>query len=475
MYRYTRSFLLLTILAFLLSKSQFVKAQGNSATEFTLEDCIQYALQNNKTLQNARFDEYIADASVKEIISSGYPQINGSADLQYFASLPTSILPGIFNPKVDPVTGDPIIDPETGQPVPGDPLEVKFGFPWQSTAGIQLNQLIFDGTFFIGLQAAKTFVELSEVNTSRSQEEVALAVSKAYYQALISEEQLNLIDANIERLKTLYTETQSLNEAGFVEKIDVDRLNISYNNLKLEKSKVERFVELSKSMLKFQMGMPISEPISFSEKARELMETPNMEIVLDDFDPNNRIEFTLLSTRLKLENYNLRRYRAGYMPSLYGFTSMQWNAQRDEFNLFSTNEKWFPIAVMGLQLNIPIFDGFRKHQQIQQSKLAIRKIENEEIILQQSVSLEIQSAVTNLNNSLETLNAAEKNVELAREVYRVSQIKYKEGVGSSLELNDAETQLKQAESSQLSGMFEYLMAKLELQKAKGEFSKYHTR
>ena len=130
---------------------------------------------------------------------------------------------------------------------------------------------------------------------------------------------------------------------------------------------------------------------------------------------------------------------------------------------------------MGLQLNIPIFDGFRKHQQIQQSKLAIRKIENEEIILQQSVSLEIQSAVTNLNNSLETLNAAEKNVELAREVYRVSQIKYKEGVGSSLELNDAETQLKQAESSQLSGMFEYLMAKLELQKAKGEFSKYHTR
>ena len=474
MYRYLRSIICFTALSLILGISQPVIGQ-EAATDYSLEECIQYALKNNKTLQNARFDEYIAAASVKEILSSGYPQINGSGDLQYFASLPTSILPGIFNPQVDPVTGQPIVDPETGQPVPGDPLEVRFGFPWQSTLGIQVNQLIADGTFFIGLKAARTFVELSEVNTSRSQEEVALAVSQAYYQALIAEEQLNLIDANIERLKTLYTETKALNEAGFVEKIDVDRLSISYNNLKLEKAKIERFVDLSKSMLKFQMGMPIEEDISFNETPQDLMETPNMQLVLDDFNPINRIEFSLLATQKKLENYNLRRYKAGYMPSLYGFGATQLNAQRNEFNLFSTDERWFPIVLVGLQLNVPIFDGFRKHNQIQQSKLAIKKLENQEEILKQSISLEIQSAITNLNNSLQTLEASEKNLELAKEVYKVSQIKYKEGVGSSLELNDAETQLKQAESTYLSGMFEYLMAKLELQKAKGEFSKYHTR
>lgn len=466
----------LSILFSLLLTGWALRGTAQSESfDFDLDACIQYAIENNKNIQNARFDEYISKASVREITAMGYPQISGSADMNYYIDLPTSILPGILNPVIDPNTGQPVIDPETGEPVPGPPIELQFGFPWNSNIGVTANQLIFDGTFFVGLQASRTYVELAERNTSRTQEETALAVSKAYYQTLITREQLNLLDANINRVKKMFDETRAMNEEGFVEKIDVDRIEINYTNLKLEKNKLERLARLSLDLLKFQMGMPIQTTLTLKETTADLASEPVLAVTPEDFNPQNRIEYSILETQLRLENYNLKRYKVGYLPSLYAFGSYQWNAQRNEFNFFNSEEKWFPIGVVGLQLNVPIFDGFKKQQQIQQSRMAIRKIENNFDLLEQSVAMEIRNAQTTLVNARETLQTSEKNKELAQKVYNVSQIKYKEGVGSSLEVNDAENQLKQAESAYLSGLFEYLMAKLELQKARGEFSRYHTR
>lgn len=429
-----------------------------------LEGCIRYALDHNRDIQNARFDLYIAQAQVKEVLASGFPQITGSVDLQFFPSLPTTILPGDFNPVVDPVTG------ETR---PGDPVEVRFGFPWQSTAGLSINQLIADGTFFIGLKGARTFEELSSRAADRSREEVALAVSKAYYQALMAGEQLALVDANLDRVRKLFTETRALNEAGFAEKIDVDRLQINLTNLELEREKVARFGILSHSLLKFQMGMPIAEPLRLQGSVETLAEAPGLTLSLGDLDPANRIEYRLLQTQERLEQYNTQRIRAGYLPSLYGFSSLQVNAQRDAFNFFDPNERWFPIVVVGLQLNVPIFDGFRKRAQVQQSQLELRKIRTQYDQFTQAMQLEVQTAHHQLMDAYNTVQATRANVGLARRVFEVAEIKYKEGVGSSLEVKDAESQLKEAEGNYLNGMYQYLMAKLEMQKARGEFARYH--
>ncbi|RMG59258.1 MAG: TolC family protein [Bacteroidetes bacterium] len=429
-----------------------------------LEACIAYALDHNPTVQNARFDTYIAQAQVKEVMASGYPQVNGTVDLQYFPSLPTTILPGDFNPVVDPVTG------ETR---PGDPLEVRFGFPWQSTAGIGINQLFFDGTFFIGLKGARTYEELSIRAADRTREETALAVSQAYFQALMAKEQLALIDANLLRVRKLFTETRALNEAGFAEKIDVDRLQINLTNLELEREKIDRFVVLARTLLKFQMGMPVDQPLALKGSVSELAEAPAPPLSLGDLDPTNRVEYRLLQTQERIEQYNTQRIRAGYLPSLYGFSNMQVNAQRDAFDFFDTNQKWFPIVVMGFQLNVPIFDGFRKRAQVQQSQLELRKIRNQFDQFALSMQVEVQTAYHKMQDAYNTVQATQANVELARRVYEVAEIKYREGVGSSLEINDAESQLKQAEANYLNGMYQYLMAELELQKARGEFSRYH--
>ena len=438
--------------------------RAQDSLSLDLEGCIAYALDHNHTVQNARFDVYIAQAQVKEVMASGYPQVNGSVDVQYFPSLPTTILPGDFNPVVDPVTG------ETR---PGEPLEVRFGFPWQSTAGFGLNQLIFDGTFFIGLKGARTFEELSERAADRTREETALAVSRAYYQALMATEQLALVDANLARVRKLFTETRALNEAGFAEKIDVDRLQINLTNLELEREKVRRFTGLSRQLLKFQMGMPVQQGLKLQGSVTDLEETPPTPLALGDLDPANRIEYQMLQTQERLEQYNTQRIRAGYMPSLYGFGNFQVNAQRDAFDFFDPNERWFPIVVVGLQLNVPIFDGFRKRAQVQQSQLELRKIRNQYDQFTQSMQVEVLSAHHQLLDAYDALQATEANAALAQRVFEVAEIKYKEGVGSSLEVNEAESQLKQAEVNRLSSLYQYLMAQLELQKAQGAFSRYH--
>lgn len=440
---------------FLALLLNFQQSHAQESFSMNLDECIQYGLDNNLNIQNAKFDEYIAQAQIKEITANGLPQVNISADLQYFLELPTNILPSSFNP-----------DPN------GGPLEVKFGTNWQSTAGISANQLLFDGTFFYGLKAAKGYKESTSISTQRSREEAAFAIAKAYYQALITEEQSNLILANINRLEKLLTETSELNKEGFVERIDVDRLEINLNNLKLEKEKIKRLYTVSINLLKFQMGMPVLSTLVLSEDLEDLKDRPVFDLAEGDFNPSNRIEYRLIQKNRELEGLRLKSVQAGYYPSLYAFGSYQFNAQRNEFNFFNRDERWFPISVIGLQLSIPVFDGLRKNAQAQQVRLSLKKIDNQSRLMEESFDLEISNSLVNLKNAYSSLQAYEKNVGLAKRVFDVASIKYREGVGSSLEINDAESQLKQAESSYLSGLLEYLLYQTDYKKARGEFSQY---
>ncbi|MEO0473049.1 MAG: TolC family protein [Bacteroidota bacterium] len=458
-------------------------AQGEIMS-MSLQQSIDYALENNKNIQNARFDAYIAEARTKEVLSAGLPQVSASADLQYFVELPTQILPGEFSPQSgvfnigDQTFLGTLLQEDPNNPgeltvIPGQPIEAQFGFPWNSTAGISINQLVADGTFFLGLKAAKTFVDLQSIAANRTREDIAYEVSKAYYSALLAQEQLNLLDANIGRLLKLFEETKVLNQNGFVEKIDVDRLQISYTNLQLERDRVARIGQLSRDLLKFQMGMPVDKVVELTESIDALGERPEALLNMDGINAESRIEFDLLKTQLALEEYNQKRFNMGYLPSLYAFGSYQFNAQRNSFNFLDSNERWFPISVVGLQLNVPIFDGLRKHQQIQQSKLEQLKIRNNMEIFRNSIRLELRKNAGDVVNAYNNLQSLERNKQLAQRVFDVSTIKYREGVGSSLELNDSESQLKEAESNYLSGLFQYLISRVELSKAKGEFSQYH--
>ncbi|MEM9982492.1 MAG: TolC family protein, partial [Bacteroidota bacterium] len=343
----------------------------------------------------------------------------------------------------------------------------NFGVAYSGTAGINVNQMIFNGSYFVGLQAARTYQELSVRNKEATKIEINANVSKAYFSVLVSQERLELLDKNLARLDSSVRETRALYENGFAEKLDVDRLEVSYNNLKLEEDNTQRLYDLSIELLKFQMGMPVKQSLTIQGEISdyELLQVSDAEIA-----PvyENRIEYNLLETNETLLQLDLKNQRTNYLPNLSAFFTFGYNTGTNEFDaLFDFGNSWFQYGVVGLRLNIPFFDGGQREYKIQQAKLEMKKMEIDRENLENSIDFESKQAQINYRNAVTSLTTQKENMELAQEVLRVTRIKYVEGVGSNLEVVDAETSYKEAETNYYSALYDALVAKVDLQKALG--------
>ncbi|MGD1840183.1 MAG: TolC family protein [Thermonemataceae bacterium] len=427
--------------------------QASPTNNFTLEECLNYAYENAAEARKSDIDIEIAKASIKETRGIGLPQIDGQVELSHNYAIQTAFLPAQF------------LDPTAPEGSP--PIAVRFGVAYSGLAGINVNQMIFNGSYFVGLQAARTFKELSVRNKEATKVEISANVSKAYFSVLVSQERLALLDKNLSRLDSTVRETRALYENGFAEKLDVDRLEVSYNNLKLEQDNTQRLYDLSIELLKFQMGMSVKESLAVQGKISdyELMQVSDAEIA-----PvyENRIEYNLLETNENLLQLDLKNQRTNYLPNLSAFFTFGYNAGTDEFDgLFDFGNNWFQYGVVGLRLNIPFFDGGQREYKIQQTKLEMKKMEIDRENLEKSIDFESKQAQINYRNAVTSLTTQKENMELAQEVLRVTRIKYVEGVGSNLEVVDAETSYKEAETNYYSALYDALVARVDLQKALG--------
>lgn len=439
------------IALFLLS-SLSLQAQTGASKSFTLQECLNYAIEHNTSVQNAELDIQIAQKRINETKGTGLPQVSLSGDVSYFLEFPTSIIPAnIFNPMA-----------------PADQyVAFQFGLPMTSKAGFDVSQLLFSGEFLVGLQAAKSYAELSRRNRDRTHQELLQQVTKSYYLVLINQERVGLLDANITRLEKILKDTKALNEQGFVEKLDVDRLSVSLSNLKIEKQKMQSLVDISLYLLKFQMAYPVGEPIQLTDKLSESLAKAS---VSTDGSYMNRPEYKMLEVQQKLYELDLRRYRAAYLPTLVAFGNFYYQGFRADFGDIFFNpltKRYYPQSLVGIQLNVPIFKGLSQHARVQQAELAMKKSANEMSNFKNSVALEVFNSQSTLNNSLKTLEEQKKNVDLATEVARVTRIKYEQGVGSNLEVVTAETELKNAQTNYLSTLYDALVARTDLEKASG--------
>ncbi len=426
---------------------------ARAQTPYTLEAAVDYAIKNNLNIKNTQLDARSAESRIGEIRAAGLPQVNVDASFNYNAIIQRVFLPAQF---ADPNAPD-------GAP----PIAAQFGVKFSGNVGATLNQLIFSGSYLVGLRAAATYRELAQKNVTQSKVAVAEAVSKAYYSAQVAVERAKVLDVNIERLDTLMRDTRATYEAGFVEKLDVDRLEVQLNNLKTERQKVQNLIELSYTLLKFQMGMPLTDQIILTDIVNEDIVDSLPTLPSNSVDYNNRIEYSVLDTQGKLAELDIKRIRAGYLPSLSAFASYGHNNGRNSFgDLFSS--KWFNNSVLGLNLRIPIFDGFTKKYQLQQAQVTSDKVRIGRDLLTQSIDLQVQQSNITLSNSLETLATQQRNVDLAEEVVRVTKIKYQEGVGSNIEVINAESSLKEAQTNYFAALYDVLIAKVDLSKARGE-------
>lgn len=432
------------------SLNLLIAQQNVEVKKFSLNDAIAFALKNNDSLKNAVLDEQISRKKVKEITANGLPQINATSSLNHFIKVPSVEIP---NPFLSPSNPSPTLSFPQGIP-----------YSWNNT--IQANQLLFDGTFFLGLKAAKEFVAMSTIDIKRTEIDVENNVTKGYYAALIIDENILLFKNTIKRIEKTYYDINELYKNGLVEKIDADRLKLTLANTQTQFSKLKDQKELIYYSLKMQMGLRVNELIEITDKLDQLLIN---EIAFNSSEKMNyetRIEYKKLLLGEKLNQLDRKRYMVGYLPSLVAFGNYTYNTFGVEFS--NLGNKFFDGTLVGMQLSLPIFDGLRKSAQIQQVKLNAKKLTNTKKMVENLIDLDRANAKSSYDRAKEQLSIQKDNFSLAQDIYNKASLKLKEGVGSSLELTNSDNDLKQAQTNYLSSIYDWLNAQIELNRAIGK-------
>jgi len=436
------------LLILLILPSFSVKSQSQ---KLSLSECIYLAIENNENLKNSILEEKISKALSKEYLSIGFPQINFDGGIKYNHEVPKSLLDiSRFMPGV----------PE------GTEQEVQFGQAYDGRVDLFVNQMIFNGSYFVGLSAAKELIKLSEKMTERDVIDIHESVSKAYYTTLNTKSRVDLVNSNIDRLDALLKQTKSLYENGFVEKLDLDRIQVSSNNLRSEKIKADRLYDLSLAVLKFQIGISVDKKIELIDEFNEELIT-TFSFDLNEFNYNKRIEYSILQTDKNLKFYELKNNRSQYLPQVYANYNYGYNTSASQSNIFFESDRWKKFGTFGLQVIVPIFDGFLKRSRINQSKYKIEQVENQILFLERSINLQINQSLAAYQNSKESLKISRENLELAQDVYFASEKKYAQGVGSNLELIDSNNSLKIAQNQYYNSLYELIISIIDIKKTLG--------
>ena len=466
---------LLVGLALVFSFAKNSNAQQNPSTSFTLEQCIEYALQNSINVKNANLDQRIAAAKVKETIGLGLPQVSVNASLGNNPTLQRFFTTYTPDGGFVDLSGVPGIQP-------GDVVGAKNFFQLQSngSASATLNQLIFNGSYIVGLQAANTYKDLALKTSNQTKEQIVQQVMKAYYGVLINRERTELFANNIARVDSLLRNTKALNQNGFTEEIDVDRIQVTLNNLVTERYKFLKLNDLGLELLKFQMNYPMDQTITVVGDIKEVQVDTNLDRYKENWDYTARPDYQVLEVNKKLQQLNIKNQYAGALPSINAFATLGYSTQSSNVSgLFRTEsnieeaggigpDKWYNFSQIGVSLNVPLFTGLQRHQKTQQEKLTLLKVENGFKSLKNGIDLEISQASIQFENAINTLKSQKENMDLAGKVANVTKIKYEQGVGTNLEVVDAENSLRQSQTNYYTALFDAMVAKVDLDKAYGK-------
>ncbi len=466
----------LTVLI-VLAFSGSVYAQENPPAVFTLEQCIEYALKNAVSAKNATLDEEIAQAKVKETIGIGLPQVSGSVSVDHNNKLRRFFTTYDPNGGFIDLSGVPGIED-------GDVVAAQNFFQLKSSgdAGININQIIFNGSYLVGLQASNAYKNLAVRYSAQTKEQIIQQVTKAYYGVLINRERTELFTSNIGRIDTLLRNTRAMVDNGFAESIDADRIQVALNNLITERDKFNNLNELGVYLLKFQMNYPMGDPIEVSGNIQEVKVNVNLESYKENWDYKSRADYQVLEANKKLQELNIKNQYAQSLPSISAFANLGYSTQSSNIGgIFRTNsniedaggvgpDKWYGYSMFGVSLNVPIFGGLQRTYKVQQEKLTLQKINNGFENLKSGIDLEIKLSSVNFDNALKSLTAQKQNMELAGKVARVTKIKYEQGVGSNLEVVDAENGLREAQTYYYDALFDAMIAKVDMDKAYGKLT-----
>lgn len=426
-----------------------ITVQAQEEQSFTLEDAKTYALQHSKDIALKQVEINQANLRVKESLSYLLPQVNGDLTFTHYGKLNATIIPaGTFG-------------------IP-EAQVIQFGLPNNIQTSITATQAVFNGVFLVGLKAADIFVKMTEQEKVVKEEELKDMIARSYYNVLVARESKAIVEKNIKNLQSLYDNTNLLFKNGLAEEIDVDRLSLSLANLKTQINTLENNIALTEVVLKFQMGYPIEKDIELIQNLSDFVHS-EMEVFPEDANFDNRSEMHLMNLREQVNIANIKRMKFSNLPSLTAFGSLASSAQRDKFSFlkFGDEYPWFNVRYFGVQLNVPIWDSFGRRSKVLSAKEDLQRIRIGRDQLEESFKLSYEKARLDYINALNEYNNTVRNLELAEKIYKVAQLKYKEGVGSSLEMTNAEQQLYTTQATLINATYKILIAKTDIDKALG--------
>lgn len=416
-----------------------------NAQDFSLQQATEFALKNHYQSVNAQLDIAKAKKVIQETRAMGLPQVDGSFDYQNNLKL---LFP-IAIPAVIP---------------PGQEFLLMFGARHKSTASLSASQLIFDGSYIVALQASKAYLEMYKDQKVKTDLEVKTNVAKAYYLALVADENVLIQEKSIANLDVSLKETEALLKEGFVEETDLTQLQLTQLNLNssLENSKFQK--DIAYQMLKFNMGMDLKSQIKLSDNLKGVIAQINLEtLLLEEFNLNGNPDYVLLQSQSKLLNLDLKRYRMARLPSIGAYYSNQATAYQVDFDFYKS-ANWLTAQLVGATLKVPIFSSGMQSAKIGQAKVEIEKLKNSTVSITQGLQVQHSTAKNNLVVKMMGYKNAKKGLELAEKIQNNTKIKQKQGMASSFEVSQIDNQLLGAQGTYIQSLFDLLNAKSELDK-----------
>jgi len=445
MYNIKSNLIAVLFLAVGYSTTTFAQAES---FEMTLQQAQGYAIQNSYMSITADKDVQIADRQVLETIGTGLPQVNASANFQKYVQTPLSLIPSnIFG------------GPE------GEFSEVFFGTEMQAGANLRIDQLIFSGSYIVGLQAAKTFLQISKNDKKKTAIEVKNMVTVAYGNAVVALRNVEILKENVESLEQSAFEIGELYKNGFAEEQDKDQIDLTLANVKNAQEQAVRTVGVVNNQLKFVMGMNISSTLNLTDDLKTVTSLSSSQDYLSkEFDVTSHIDYQIINTQEKATSLLLKQQKSTVLPSLSAFYNLSSNAFANEFD-FLDNKRFYNGQLVGLNLSIPLFSGFGRMTRIQQARLKVEKIEVAKKQVEQQLTINAQNSKSQYTFALSQYNTTEGNLNLAQRIYNKTKIKYEEGISTSLELTQANNQLLQSQTGYISAAVQLIQAKSNLDKA----------
>ena len=457
----------LTVALVLLSAFN-LKGQGKDSTQYmSLEQCVAYGKEHNTQQQIAQSNIEIAKQDVREVKAIGLPQINAGANFTHNLDIATQVLPDFISPSIYGVLyQEGVINPNTNPPPAFGSNPVQFGVPYQFTANATLSQLIFDGTYFLGLKAANEFVKMSELQAAKQEVDLTENISKSYLLILTTKENKLLVESNLKIVEDNLRQAKALYQNGFAEKLDVERVELSKSNLDIRLASINKQLEILHQSLKLSMGMNVNTPLELTDSLKGiLMSNLNVNQTLDI---TQLPDYQILEQNQTLQEMNLKRYKVGRYPNvslnaLYGQQSFA-----NDGSIGDLTTDFFPISNYQISVGIPIWDGNRRRAQMAKVEQSLVQNQLQMEGLENAAKLNYNAALNSYNTALKLMDLQQKNLGIAKAIFKKASLKFKEGLGSSLELSQAETDYKAAQVSYLNSVYDVLVANIELKKATGQ-------